>query len=205
MVEDLQRTAAFYTDVLGLRRHPKRFVLEANANPAVGGMEAVFIDGKRGLAGIGSAQGAGSLSWTCSRRRADGHLAELCVEVDNLDDYGAGLKAKGVEAGESGRDPVWGWRKGLCAAALRGPGRLFSAGSQLWHGDRGVPKRAAGNQHPAIGGIGARRTDGPGRRCLRPAAGHCPRLADIRREVFAKYRDMDPLPPKPASSGLVVP
>ena len=96
MVEDLQRTAAFYTDVLGLRRHPKRFVLDANANPAVGGMEAVFIDAGGVWLELVQPKGPGPLM-DLLKEKGDGHLAELCVEVDNLDDYGAGLKAKGVE------------------------------------------------------------------------------------------------------------
>lgn len=95
IVEDLERTAAFYADLLGLRRHPRPVVLEADSNPDVGGMEAVFIDANGVWLELVRPKGPGPLR-DLLQEKGDGHLAELCVEVDSLDDYSAQLKAKGV-------------------------------------------------------------------------------------------------------------
>ena len=95
LVEDLEASARFYTDVLGLERHPMRFGLEASANEVVGGMSGAFIDAKGLWLALIQPRGPGPLMDTLEEK-GDGYLAELIAEVDDIDRFYDDLQAKGI-------------------------------------------------------------------------------------------------------------
>lgn len=96
LVEDLEASAAFYTDVLGLGRHPMRFGLEATANEVVGGMSGAFIDANGLWLALVQPRGPGPLMDTL-KAKGDGYLAELIAEVDDLDRFYDDMQAKGIQ------------------------------------------------------------------------------------------------------------
>lgn len=95
-VEDLERTAGFYTDVMGLKRHPMKFGLDGGANADTGGMRGTFIDAGGVWLALIQPVGEGPLL-DLLREKGDGYLAELIVEVDDLDAYYDSMKAKGIQ------------------------------------------------------------------------------------------------------------
>lgn len=94
-VEDLEASARFYTDVLGLERHPMGFGLEADANEEVGGMSGAFIDANGVWLALIQPRGPGPLMDTL-KEKGDGYLAELIVEVDDIERFYDDLQAKGI-------------------------------------------------------------------------------------------------------------
>jgi catechol 2,3-dioxygenase-like lactoylglutathione lyase family enzyme len=97
LVENLEKTAAFYTETMGLERHPKDFVLQADANE-VGGMKIAFI----------KADAVASVwvqliqptspghAMDLLKEKGDGYAMELSIEVDDLDAYYDQMSAKGI-------------------------------------------------------------------------------------------------------------
>lgn len=95
-VADLESTASFYTDVMGLKRHPMPLRIEAGSNEVIGGMKAVFIDAGGVWLELFQPEGPGPLM-DLLNEKGDGHVAELCAEVDDLGAYYDSMKAKGVQ------------------------------------------------------------------------------------------------------------
>ena len=110
-VEDLEESARFYTEVLGLERHPMRFGLEADANQEVGGMSGAFIDAKGLWLALVQPRGSGPLMDTL-KEKGDGYLAELIVEVDDLDRFYADLQLQGIQLLDIDGNPFSGSEKG---------------------------------------------------------------------------------------------
>lgn len=95
IVRDLESTARFYTDVMGLKRHPMKFGVDASTNESVGGMKATFIDANGVWLALVQPVGPGPLM-DYLNENGDGHVAELIVEVDDLGAFYEKMKAKGV-------------------------------------------------------------------------------------------------------------
>ena len=96
-VEDLESVARFYTDVLGMRRHPKTIRVDGESNPSVGSLEMVFLDaGKGRWIELCEPKGPGPIM-DALRENGSGHLAELIVEVDDMAKYYDEVLAKGVQ------------------------------------------------------------------------------------------------------------
>jgi len=96
VVADLDKTASFYTDVMGLKRHPMKFGVEADANEGIGGMEACFIDANGVYLELFQPTGPGPLM-DILNEKGDGYVAELIAEVDDIAAYYDQVKAKGVQ------------------------------------------------------------------------------------------------------------
>ena len=96
LVEDLDSTAGFYTDVMGLRRHPMKIGIDSDSNTGVGGLDISFVDANGVWLELVQPTGPGPIM-DLLKKKGDGYVAELIAEVDNLDDYYDQVKAKGVE------------------------------------------------------------------------------------------------------------
>ena len=95
VVADIDKTASFYTDVMGLKRHLMKFGVEADANEGIGGMEAAFIDANGVWLELFQPKGPGPLM-DILNEKGDGYVAELIAEVDDIAAYYDEMKAKGV-------------------------------------------------------------------------------------------------------------
>ena len=95
VVADLEMSARFYTEVMGLRRHLMDLAIDGAANDAIGGMKAAFIDANGVWLELFQPDGPGPLM-DLLNEKGDGHVAELCAEVDDLAAYYDATKAKGV-------------------------------------------------------------------------------------------------------------
>lgn len=104
-VEDLERTASFYTDVMGLRRHPMKISVDGDANGKVGGLEMTFIDANGVWLELVQPKGPGPIM-DVLKEQGDGHLAELVVEVDDMEKYYDEMKAKGVQMVYADGSPI---------------------------------------------------------------------------------------------------
>ena len=96
VVADLESTAGFYTDVMGLKRHPMQLGIDAASNEVIGGMKAAFIDAGGVWLELFQPAGPGPLM-DLLNEKGDGYVAELCTEVDDLAAYYDEMKAKGVQ------------------------------------------------------------------------------------------------------------
>lgn len=94
-VKDLEATAGFYTDVMGLRRHPKRFDIAGEANSEVGSMSMSFIDANGVWLELVQPTGPGPIADILAEK-GDGYVAEVVIEVDDVEKYFDEMKAKGV-------------------------------------------------------------------------------------------------------------
>lgn len=110
VVQDIERSARFYTDVMGLKRHPERFVLDGGGNRDTGGMEAAFIDANGVWIELFQPTGPGPLM-DLLKAKGDGYPAEICAEVDDIEAYYDRVKAKGVELVNLDGKPFGGGRK----------------------------------------------------------------------------------------------
>lgn len=95
VVADLEKSASFYTDVMGLRRHSAEFEIDASANEGVGGMKACFIDTNGVYLELFQPTGEGPLN-DLLETKGDGYIAELIAEVDDIALYFDQVKAKGI-------------------------------------------------------------------------------------------------------------
>lgn len=103
MVEDVEESAAFYTDVLGLKRHPRTFVMGGDGNEQSGGMKVAFIDGGAVWLALVQPIGEGPLK-DYLEANGNGYIAELIAEVDDLSEFFDKMKAEGVHmVGTDGR------------------------------------------------------------------------------------------------------
>lgn len=110
VVADLERSAKFYTDVMGFKRHPVKVSLNSGSNKDVGGMEAIFIDANGVWLELFQPVGPGPLM-DYLRQKGDGYVAEICAEVDDIEAYYDQVKARGVELVNIDGKPFTGGRK----------------------------------------------------------------------------------------------
>jgi catechol 2,3-dioxygenase-like lactoylglutathione lyase family enzyme len=94
LVEDLEKTAAFYTDVMGLKRHPANFELQEDANE-VGGMKIAFIEANGVWVQLIQPTSPGH-AMDLLKEKGDGYAMEVSVEVDDLDGFYDQMQAKGI-------------------------------------------------------------------------------------------------------------
>jgi catechol 2,3-dioxygenase-like lactoylglutathione lyase family enzyme len=94
LVEDLEKTAAFYTDVMGLVRHPMAFALAEEAN-AVGGMKLAFIEANGIWVQLVQPTSPGH-AMDLLAKNGDGYPLQTGVEVDDLDAFYDRMQAKGI-------------------------------------------------------------------------------------------------------------
>jgi catechol 2,3-dioxygenase-like lactoylglutathione lyase family enzyme len=95
-VEDLEQAASFYTDVMGLRRNPMKIEIDGDANAKVGGLKLAFIDANGVWLELVQPTGPGPIM-DVLKQQGNGHLAELVIEVDDMEKYYDEMKAKGVQ------------------------------------------------------------------------------------------------------------
>jgi len=97
LVEDLEKTAAFYTDVMGLVRHPEVFVLEADTNN-VGGMRIAFIKASEtDNVWVQLIQPTSpGYAMNLLKEKGDGYVMEISVEVDDLDGFCDRVQQQGI-------------------------------------------------------------------------------------------------------------
>lgn len=95
-VKDLEKSAKFYTDVMGLKRHPMKTVIDGDANQVVGGMEVAFIDAGDVWLELVQPTGPGPVM-DLLNEKGDGYVAEMIIEVDDMDKFYDEMKAKGIE------------------------------------------------------------------------------------------------------------
>ncbi|NIB42263.1 hypothetical protein HBA55_21835 [Pseudomaricurvus alkylphenolicus] len=96
-VKDLEATASFYTDVLGLKRYAKEIDNSNNqANEKIGAFKACFIDCGGVWLELVQPVGPGALMETLNEK-GDGYLGEICVCVKDLDAYNKKMEAKGIQ------------------------------------------------------------------------------------------------------------
>ena len=96
VVADLEKSAGFYTDVMGLQRHPMKLGIDGGSNEEIGGMKAAFIDAGDVWLELFQPVGPGPLM-DMLNEKGDGYIAELCTEVDDISAYYDAMKAKGVQ------------------------------------------------------------------------------------------------------------
>ncbi|WP_396275050.1 VOC family protein [Hyphomonas sp.] len=95
MVEDVEASASFYTDVLGLNRLPRTFVMGGDGNEQSGGMKVAFIDGGAVWLVLVQPIGQGPLK-DYLEANGNGYIAELIAEVDDLSGFFDKMKADGI-------------------------------------------------------------------------------------------------------------
>lgn len=105
MVKDIERSAAFYNDILGLPRVPEVFTLDGGSNESSGGMKVSFVDAGSAWLALVQPVGEGPLL-DYVRKNGDGFIAELIVEVDNLAASHDALKARGIKLVDTRGQPV---------------------------------------------------------------------------------------------------
>lgn len=96
-VKDLEATASFYTDVLGMKRYHKEIDTSSdNQNEKIGAFKACFIDCGGVWLELVQPIGPGALMDTLEQK-GDGYLGEICVCVNDLDAYNEQMRAKGIQ------------------------------------------------------------------------------------------------------------
>jgi uncharacterized cupin superfamily protein len=104
-VSDIERSARFYTGVLGLRRNPGVTELDGAANARSGGLKVAFIDANGVWLALVQPVGDGPLM-DYLRAHGDGHIAELILETDDLGAFYDRMKARGISLVDTRGEPV---------------------------------------------------------------------------------------------------
>jgi len=99
--KDLEATAAFYTDVVGLERHGRDFVLGDAAGGASGHCKGTFIDAGGIWLELIQPTGPGTVMDRL-HEKGDGYLAGISMQVRDVDTYCAGVRARGVQMLDAG-------------------------------------------------------------------------------------------------------
>lgn len=104
-VADLERSARFYTNVLGLQRNPQIVELNGAENARSGGLKATFIDANGVWLALVQPVGPGPLM-DYLNDHGDGHIAELILEVDDLGAFYDRMSAMGISLVDTRGEPV---------------------------------------------------------------------------------------------------
>jgi len=94
LVEDLEKTAKFYTEIMGLKRHPLTFTIQEDRK-SVGGMKNTFIEANGIWVQLVQPTAPGPLM-DLLKEKGNGYAMEIAVEVDDLDTFYDRMQAKGV-------------------------------------------------------------------------------------------------------------
>lgn len=111
LVEDLSRTAEFYTEVMGLKRHPAEFSLDGGANN-LGDMQCAFIEANGVWVQLVQPTSAGYVR-DLLKEKGDGYAMEVAAEVDDLDAFYDHMAAKGITMVNCDGSPLAPGAKGL--------------------------------------------------------------------------------------------
>jgi catechol 2,3-dioxygenase-like lactoylglutathione lyase family enzyme len=95
VVEDIESSISFYTDVLGLKLHPMEFGVDPDANEDIGGFKPAFLFANSIWLVLIQPVGDGPLMDTLNEK-GNGHILEVITEVDDLDAFYDSMKSKGV-------------------------------------------------------------------------------------------------------------
>ncbi len=95
LVEDAEKTAAFYTDIMGLRRRDGNFDLGEESEQQFGAFKGVWIDANGVWLELVQPTGPGPLMDTL-KEKGSGHPLEIIAEVDDIDAYYDLVKSRGV-------------------------------------------------------------------------------------------------------------
>ena len=97
LTEDAEKTAAFYTDVMGLQRLPQQSDSQASDDI----LEAIWIDTNGARLKLLQPKDSSPLM-DVLRDKGDGHPYEIATKVDDLESYIGGVKARGGEISGDG-------------------------------------------------------------------------------------------------------
>jgi catechol 2,3-dioxygenase-like lactoylglutathione lyase family enzyme len=122
-VKDLEKTARFYTDVMGLSRHPMLTEIDGDANEGMG-LKMAFIDTNGVWLELVQPTGPGPFM-DLLEEKGDGYIAELLVEVDDIDAYYDAMLAKGVQMVDAEGKPFSGGRKSFVLEPFGTRGAYF--------------------------------------------------------------------------------
>lgn len=111
LVEDLEKTANFYTDTMGLKCHPLTFRIQEDRK-AVGGMRNTFIEANGVWVQLVQPTGPGPLM-DLLKDKGDGYAMEIAVEVGDLDAFYDRMQAKGVTMVNLNGSPLASGTKGV--------------------------------------------------------------------------------------------
>ena len=103
--KDLEATSSFYTDVLGLNAHSEDLIVDGGKNKLLGSFKGRFIDANGVWLELVQPTGPGALMDTLNRK-GDGFLAEICLQVADLDSYAASVRERGVRMVNIDGSPV---------------------------------------------------------------------------------------------------
>ncbi|CAN1552170.1 hypothetical protein MCEREM21A_02234 [Sphingomonadaceae bacterium] len=95
IVRNAEETARFFTEKLGLRRHPDAIDLDGAANPESGGIHVVFVDANGVWLALVQPVGAGPLNAYLDTH-GDGVIAELIIEVPSVADFYDRMAAENI-------------------------------------------------------------------------------------------------------------
>lgn len=105
IVRNAEDTASFFTDVLGMRRHPETVNLEGSNNKESGGIHVVFVDANGVWLALVQPVGPGPLNAYLDSQ-GDGVIAELIVEVPRIADFYDLMASKNVKLVNTSGAPV---------------------------------------------------------------------------------------------------
>ncbi|MEE4660791.1 MAG: VOC family protein [Halieaceae bacterium] len=95
IVEDAEKTAAFYTDIMGLARKADKFDLGDESEELFGSFDAIWIDANGVWLELVQPTGPGPLM-DILKEKGTGHPLEIIAEVDDIDAYYDLVKSRGV-------------------------------------------------------------------------------------------------------------
>ncbi|MFK8047504.1 MAG: VOC family protein [Halioglobus sp.] len=95
IVEDIEASIEFYTEVLELKRHPMQSGVDPDVNEEIGGFKPAFIFANSVWLVLIQPTGPGPLMDTL-KKKGNGHVLEIITEVDDLDVFYDKMKSKGI-------------------------------------------------------------------------------------------------------------
>lgn len=105
IVRNSEESARFFTETLGLRRHPDTIDLDGASNPESGGIHVVFVDANGVWLALVQPVGPGPLNGYLDAH-GDGVIAELIVEVPDLAESYDRMAARGIGLVNTRGEPV---------------------------------------------------------------------------------------------------
>lgn len=111
LTEDLSKTAEFYTEVMGLNRHPAEFGLDGRATN-LGDMQCAFIEANGVWVQLVQPTSTGYVR-DLLKEKGDGYALEMAAEVDDLDAFYDHMAAKGITMVNGDGTPLAPGTKGL--------------------------------------------------------------------------------------------
>jgi len=105
IVRNSEDSARFFSETLGLRRHPDPIDLDGPSNPESGGIHVVFVDANGVWLALVQPVGPGPLNGYLDTH-GDGVIAELIVEVPDLAEAYDRMATQGIRLVNTRGEPV---------------------------------------------------------------------------------------------------